>query len=439
MDSIREGAVAICDTLVRAGYRALFAGGCVRDMLLGVSPKDYDIATNARPEEVAGLFARTVPVGAAFGVQLVVLPQAQYEVTTFRKDGPYLDGRHPSCVTFSDEKEDALRRDFTVNALFYDPLSEKLIDYVGGQDDLSSRVIRTVGNPRERFSEDYLRLMRGIRFAARLGYSIEPDTFQAIREMAAQIRHTSAERVRDELIKILTEGGARRAFELMDDTGLLEHVLPEVSRMKGVRQPEEFHPEGDVYIHTMILLDLLKNPTPTLALGALLHDVGKPETFTEEDRIRFNYHDKVGATMAEAICRRLRMSNHETERVSWLVEQHMRLAHTPGMRESKRKRFVREDGFQELIELGKLDCLASHGDLSTIAWIEEYCNNLKPEECRPAPLITGHDLIALGYEPGPDFKAILSSVEDAQLEGTIHSPDEARAFVLRSWPQSAAN
>ncbi len=438
MDSLREGAVAICATLAQSGYRALFAGGCVRDMLLAVPPKDYDIATNARPDQVARLFARTVPVGIDFGVQLVVLPQGQYEVTTFRKDGPYLDGRHPSSVAFLDEREDALRRDFTINALFYDPLAGQLVDYVDGQKDLTARVIRTVGNPRDRFAEDFLRLLRAIRFAARLDYTIEADTFAAIAEMAACIERTSAERVRDELIKILTEGGAKRAFELLDETTLLQHVLPEVARMKGVQQPAEFHPEGDVFTHTLLLLELLDSPSPTLALGALLHDVGKPETFTESDRIRFNNHDKIGAEMAQAICRRLRMSNHDTERVEWLVGQHMRLAHTPGMKESKRKRFVREDGFGELLELCKIDCLASHGDLSTVRWLEDYCANLKPEEIRPAPLVNGHDLIALGYEPGPLFAEVLSAVEDAQLEGAIKTPDEARELVSRKWPLPSA-
>lgn len=433
MDKLREGAVVICDTLAQAGFRALFAGGCVRDMILDVPPRDFDIATDALPEDVARLFAKTVPVGIAFGVQRVILPQGEFEVTTFRKDGPYLDGRHPSSVTFLDEREDARRRDFTINAMFYDPRKDELIDYVGGQRDLTARIIRTVGPPRERFSEDYLRLLRAIRFAARLNYAIEPDTHEAIRELAPHIHVTSAERVRDELLKILTEGGARRAFELMDETGILTQVLPEIARMKGVRQPEEFHPEGDVFTHTLMLLDLLNSPTPTLALGALLHDVGKPDTFTEEDRIRFSNHDKTGARMAEAICRRLRMSNHETERVSWLVEQHMRLAHTPGMRESKRKRFVREDGFHELLDLCKMDCMASHGDLSTIAWIEEYRANLRPEECRPSPLVTGHDLIAWGYEPGPLFRTILTAVEDAQLEEIIHTQEEARAFVFRQW------
>ncbi len=406
----------------------------MRDTLLGVSPKDYDIATDARPPEVAALFSHTVPVGISFGVQLVVEPEGQFEVATFRRDGPYLDGRHPANVDFLGEREDALRRDFTINALFLDPAENSVVDYVDGQRDLKARVIRAVGTPRIRFCEDHLRLVRAVRFAARLRYAIDPATWNALRELAPLISRTSAERVRDELLKILTEGNAKTGFELLDASGLLEHVMPEIVKMKGVEQPPEFHPEGDVYVHTLRLLGLLDRASPTLALGALLHDVGKPVTITYEDRIRFNNHEKVGAEMAEAICRRLRMSNHETARVGWLVAQHMRLTHIPHMRESKRKRFVREDGFGELLELGRLDCLASHGDLSTIEWIKEYMACRTPEEIRPVALITGDVLIEMGYTPGPLFKEILQAVEDGQLEGTLTSADDARQFIKEHWP-----
>ncbi|MBN2309350.1 MAG: CCA tRNA nucleotidyltransferase, partial [Candidatus Hydrogenedentes bacterium] len=397
-------------------------------------PRDYDVATNARPAEVMALFEHTVPLGEAFGVVLAVFPEGTFEVATFRRDGPYDDGRHPVRVEYVDEEADARRRDFTVNAMFYDPAAGAVLDYVGGQADLRAGVIRTVGEPAERFEEDHLRLLRGVRFAARLGYAIAPETFAAMRASAPSIRRTSPERVRDELLKILTEGGARRAFELLDETGLLEHVLPEVARMKGVEQPEEFHPEGDVFTHTLLMLDEMTDPSPALAMGVLLHDAGKPHTQTVEDRIRFNNHDQVGAEEARKVCRRLRMPNAATERIVYLVGEHMRLANAPKMRESKLKRFVREDGFPELLELCRLDCLASHRDLQAIQWLEHYVSELRPEEVKPAPLLNGKDLLAMGYRPGPLFSEILTAVEDAQLEGRITGPAQARAFVAAGWP-----
>jgi poly(A) polymerase len=439
MNDRLEAARRICGTLREAGHRALLAGGCVRDLILGVPAKDYDIATDARPEEVARLFDKTVPVGTEFGVTVVVLPEGNFEVTTFRTDGPYLDGRHPSSVRFTDEEEDARRRDFTINALFLDPVEGAVVDYVGGQEDLRRGIIRTVGDPRERFREDYLRLMRAVRFAARLNYEIEPETFAALREMAPMIHQTSAERIRDELTKMLTEGGARRAFELLDATGLLAEILPELLPMKGCEQPPEFHPEGDVWTHTLMAIDRLNGASPTLAFGLLFHDIGKPYTQTFEDRIRFNNHDKVGAELADAICRRLHMSNHDRERIVWLVEQHMRLATAPEMRQSKLKRFVREDGFPELLELGRLDCLASHRDLSTIRWIETYLATHEPEEIKPEPLLRGRDLIEMGYKPGPLFGEILQQVEDAQLEGQVQTVEDAQAFVRERWPLGAGS
>lgn len=437
VDDQRTAAERICRALHDAGHRALLAGGCVRDLLLGNPPRDFDVATSAHPEQVMALFEKTVPVGAAYGVVIVVEPEGPIEVATFRSDGPYLDGRHPSVVTFRGEREDAARRDFTINAMFYDPCAKQVIDYVDGQADLRAKIVRTVGDPEVRFSEDYLRLLRAVRFAARLEFDIERITYEAIQRLAHLIKETGVERIRDELIKMLTEGGTRRAFELMDDTGLLEHVLPEVARMKGVQQPPEFHPEGDVFHHTILMLDRLQNPSPALALGVLLHDVGKPPTAKEEDRIRFNNHDKVGAQIAEEICRRLRLSNEVTERVVWLVDQHMRVAHAPQMRESKLKRFIREDGFDELLELARLDCLTSHADLRTIEWIERYRSELKPEAVRPTPVLTGHDLIAMGYAPGPLFSEMLRVVEDAQLEGAIRTKAEAEAMVRDRWPRGA--
>ncbi|HIJ65817.1 MAG TPA: CCA tRNA nucleotidyltransferase [Candidatus Hydrogenedentes bacterium] len=434
MNDRARAAERICCALAARGYRALLAGGCVRDLLLGIEPKDYDIATDAPPEIVARLFERTVGVGADFGIQIVVFPEGAFEVATFRRDGPYLDGRHPSTVEFVDEKQDALRRDFTINALFRDPLRNEIVDYVGGQEDLRQGLIRTVGDARERFAEDHLRLLRAVRFAARLDYAIVPETFATICEMAHLITRTSQERIRDEILKMLLEGGAKRAFELMDEAGLLPHVLPEVAQMKGVAQPAAFHPEGDVFEHTLAMLDLMERPSPTLAMAVLLHDAGKPLTQTFEDRIRFNFHDKVGACEAKKACRRLRMAAEETARVGWLVENHMRVAHVSEMRESKRKRFVREEGFPELLELCRLDCLASHRELRAIDWVAAYVARAKPDELRPERLLNGRDLIAMGYTPGPKFSEILTALEDAQLEGRIANPEEAKTFVRDRWP-----
>lgn len=416
--------------LRNAGHRALLAGGCVRDMLRGAPPEDYDIATSATAAEVQSLFAHTIPVGAAFGVVIVPRNGAQFEVATFRKDGPYLDGRHPAHVEFVDEIEDAKRRDFTINAMFYDPETESLIDYVGGREDLANGIIRCVGEPAARFGEDHLRLLRAARFAARFGFALDPATRDAMARLAPSISRTSAERIRDELVKMVCEGYARRSLELLEETGLLAQVLPEVDAMKGVAQPPEFHPEGDVYVHTLLLMDGLPAPcSATLAFGALLHDVGKPRTQTFEDRIRFNEHERVGAEMARRICRRLRFSNEQTDRIVWLVAQHMRLAAIPDMRESKRKRFVREDGFDELLALCRLDCQASHGNLDTIHWIEDYRANLPEEALRPTPLLTGNDLIAMGYAPGPEFRRVLGAVEDGQLEGTVRNTEEAKRLA----------
>jgi poly(A) polymerase len=433
-DPHTDAAYAVCAQLRESGYRALLAGGCVRDMLLGVAPKDYDIATNAKPDEVAAIFDEVIPVGREFGVQIVVIEQTHFEVATFRVDGPYADGRHPSYVEFSSEKEDAKRRDFTINALFFDPETRKVLDYVDGQSDLKANVIRAVGDPSKRFEEDYLRMLRAVRFAARLGYAIDASTRKAITEHAPNVLKTSPERIRDELTKMLTEGPGGLAFRLLDETGLLQQVLPEIAVMKGVEQPPEFHPEGDVFTHTMLCLDKLIAPSPTVALGTLLHDVGKPPTITYEDRIRFNQHEKVGAQMARKICKRLHCSNATTDRVEWLVAQHMRLAVAPDMRESKRKRFVREEGFDELTTLCRADCQASHGDESIINWVEDYRANLAPEAIAPPPLITGRDLIDMGYAPGSIFKEILTAVEDAQLEGRVSTKYDAREIVTKGWP-----
>jgi len=429
----RAAAERICATLREAGFRALLAGGCVRDILLGIQPHDYDIATSARPQQVAALFDKVVPVGAAFGVQKVACPEGFFEVATFRTDGPYSDGRHPDFVNFSDEMGDAARRDFTINAMFLDPQTDRILDYFNGQEDLRRGVIRCVGDPERRFQEDYLRMLRAVRFAARFGFEIDSFTFQAIKKYASLITRTSVERIRDEVTKILTQGNVCCALELLDETTLLREILPEVDALKGVTQPEEFHPEGDVFRHTTLTMDMLKNPTVTLAFGALLHDVGKPQTRTETDRIRFNNHDKVGAAIAESVCQRLRLSNAETERVVWLVKNHMKLAHAPCMKKNRLKRFVRQEGFTELLALGEADCLASHKSLEIIEWLKNYLAEQQPEELNPAPLLSGDDLIEMGFQPGPAFREILNALEDAQLDGKINTKEEAKTFVLQNW------
>ncbi len=431
----RQAAIAIVRRLQEAGHQALFAGGCVRDRLLGIEPSDYDIATSARPEQVEDLFERTVPVGKAFGIVLVHEDSHQFEVATFRQDGPYLDGRHPQSVTFTDARHDAERRDFTINAMFEDPISGEVFDYVGGRCDLEARVIRAVGDPRIRFREDRLRMIRATRFAARFGFDIEPSTAAAIREQAASINEVAAERLAAELLKILTEGGARRGFELLDETGLLEHILPEVAAMKGCAQPPNFHPEGDVFVHTMLCLEQLEaDCSPTLALGVLLHDVAKPVCAGEKDgRITFHRHTRVGADMATEICRRLKLSKAVTERVAWLVVQHLRHCSAERMKPSTLKRFLRQDGIEELLELIRIDALASNGDLEHYRFCLDKLAQMPPEEIRPPRLLTGHDLKQLGLTPGPLFRRILHEVENAQLEGRIETHEQALQLVRRNY------
>ncbi len=440
MLSAKEKATEIVRTLRQHGYQAYLVGGCVRDLLLGREPADYDVATDATPDEVMHLFPRTWAVGAQFGVVLVPVEDdasKAVEVATFRSDGLYTDGRHPDQVIYtSDPKEDVQRRDFTINGLLLDPLNNEVLDYVGGRADLKAGIIRTIGQPERRFAEDKLRMLRAVRFAARFGYAIDPATFEAIRALRSEIHQVSRERVRDELVKMLTEGHARRAFELLDQTGLLKEVLPEVDKMHGVEQSPQFHPEGDVWVHTLLLLEGLPDKAaPTLAMGALLHDVGKPPTFrVAPDRIRFDGHVEVGVRMTEQICHRLRFSKHDTEQIAHLVANHMRFADVQEMKPSTLKRFFRLPRFDEHLELHRLDCLASHCDLSLYNFVRQKLAEMPAEQLRPQPLLTGDDLIAMGYAPGPQFKQILAAVEDAQLEGRITDPEQAREFVRREFP-----
>jgi tRNA nucleotidyltransferase/poly(A) polymerase len=428
-------AVQIAGELKARGFQAWLVGGCVRDLVLKREPADYDIATDAKPGQLIEIFPKAQLVGAQFGVVLV----NGVEVATFRSDHSYADGRHPLEVSFeSDAKQDVLRRDFTINALLLDPalaqasneLESQVVDYVGGLSDLSKHVIRAIGDPEQRFEEDHLRMLRAIRFASRFGFDIEPATIAAIRKLHDRITRISPERIRDELIRILTEGAAKRGLEMLDTSGLLSDILPEVAAMKGVAQPPEFHPEGDVWTHTLLMLDGLRSPIPaTLALGVLLHDVGKPGTFRVAERIRFDGHVELGEKIARDVLTRLRFSNAEIEQVIALVANHMRFGYVHEMRESKLKRMLRMDRFDEHLELHRLDCSASHGNLENYEFAKSKLEQLQPEELRPARLLTGRDLIEAGYAPGPKFAHMLEMAEDAQLEGKIHSTEEALELV----------
>jgi poly(A) polymerase len=466
-----RAAFAIARCLREAGHQAFFAGGCVRDLLLGLTPKDFDVATSATPEEIIALFPKTFTVGAHFGVVLVCQQFDEQdiatEVATFRNDGSYSDGRRPDAVRFStDPREDVLRRDFTINGMLLDPIAfdatgdaaSATLDSVHGCEDLAARIIRAIGDPALRFAEDKLRMIRAVRFAARLNFQIDATTAAAIRRHAAEIHHVSAERVRDELTRILTEGGARRGFELLDDLGLLAHILPEVVRLRGVAQPPQFHPEGDVWTHTMLMLEKLQphanSPLPlptarsaTLAWGALLHDIGKPATYQppnpaipgacgnqRPDRIRFNGHVEVGVRIAEVILARLRFSNDDTAQVLALVRNHMRFGDVLQMKQSTLKRFLRLPRFDEHLELHRLDALSAHGDLTCYDFARAHYEAEPAADLRAAPLLTGRDLIAAGYRPSPQFKPMLALAEDAQLEGSITTREEALALVVASYP-----
>lgn len=438
-------ALGIARVLRARGHQAYFAGGCVRDLLLGVEPKDFDVATSATPDEVLALFPKALTVGAHFGVVLVREGGVSTEVATFRHDGAYSDGRRPDAVRFSkDAREDVARRDFTINGMLLNPAAfdetgdaaGAVLDYVGGRDDLAAGVVRAIGDPAVRFGEDKLRMLRGVRFASRLGFEMEAGTLAATRAGAAEIHQVSAERIRDELTMMLTEGRARRAFELLDATGLLAEVLPEVVRLHGVEQPPEFHPEGDVWVHTMLLLEKLPaGATATLAWGALLHDIGKPATFQPPnpalpgDRIRFNGHVEVGVRVAEVILRRLRFSAEETEQIVALVRNHMRFGDVKHMREATLKRFLRLPDFEEHLALHRMDCLSAHGDLSLYEFARQKYEEVPAEAIRPKLLVTGRELIEVGYKPGPRFKAMLEAAEDAQLEGAVHTTQQALALV----------
>jgi poly(A) polymerase len=423
---------AIAARLQAAGYTAYLAGGCVRDHLLGREPKDFDVATDAPAATVQRLFARTVPVGIQFGVVVVLCDNEAVEVATFRADAAYRDGRHPSSVRFCTPQEDALRRDFTINGMFIDPATDRLIDYVGGQADLRARIIRAIGRPQARFAEDRLRMLRAVRLAAQLGFAIAPATLAAIRELAPSITDIAWERMGDEVVRMLTDsepGGARRGFELLDASGLLDAVLPEVAALKGVEQSPDYHPEGDVFVHTLRLLEQLDRTKETLAWGALLHDIAKPRCAAPgAARITFYGHCEIGAEMAIEVCQRLRRSRETWERVAYLVRNHLRLLQAPDMRLATLKRFLAEEGIDELLELARLDALASNGDLRFYHFCRQKQRELK-EAIKPPPLLRGRDLIAMGLRPGPHFGALLDAVSEAQLDGTLQTREQALAWL----------
>ncbi len=429
---MEETAIRIVRRLRNAGHEALFAGGCVRDRLLGRTAHDIDIATSAHPEEVQCLFPRTVAVGAQFGVVVVWESGWEFQVATFRSDGAYIDGRRPESVTYTTAGGDALRRDFTINGLFFDPLQNRILDYVGGEADMKAGIVRCIGEPGERFGEDKLRLLRGIRFAATLGFQIEPSTWDALRSQATEILAVSAERIRDELVKIFLHPSRVRGLDLLDESGLLEILLPEVAKTKGCEQPPDFHPEGDVYVHTRLMLSLLP-PTVSLPLvfSVLFHDIGKPPTLFRDEtgRLRFNGHESVGATMAEKLMSSLRFSNAETEATVVGVKNHMAFKDVQNMRVATLKRFLARATMDDELELHRVDCLSSHGLLDNYHFLLARREEFSHAPLIPEPLITGKDLIALGWTPGPDFKKFLDAVQVRQLEGGLASREEAINWV----------
>jgi tRNA nucleotidyltransferase/poly(A) polymerase len=432
-------ATEIIRRLRQAGHQALLAGGCVRDEWLGRTPKDYDVTTSATPDQVIRLFPGAITVGAHFGVVIVRLDGQQIEVATFRTDGSYEDGRRPNSVTFATAEEDAKRRDFTVNGLFRDPISNQIIDYVGGVADLKKGVLRAIGDPTQRFREDHLRLLRAVRFATVLGFDIEPNTWQAIVNHAHLISKVSAERVRDECIRLFLHPARLRGFDLLVDSGLMQHILPEILALKGVEQPPQWHPEGDVFIHTRLMLSLLpEEASLPLVLSVLLHDIAKPATFTvdETGRIRFNGHDKMGAEMTQSILRRLRFPNDVIEPTCTAVEYHMVFKDVKKMRTSTLRRMMARPTWPDELALHRVDCLGSNGNLDNYNFMLSKAEEFAQAPLIPEPLLTGRDLIKQGWQPGKELGLLLKKVQDAQLEGLLVTREEALAWLAT---QSASN
>ena len=429
--SPRQLATEIVRRLSRAGEQAFFAGGCVRDMLLGREPSDYDIATSAQPAEVERLFERTTAVGEAFGVVRVRLEEREFDVATFRVEGPYSDGRRPDSVRFASAREDVLRRDFTVNGLLYDPLKEEVLDWVGGGADLEAGLIRAIGEPRERFEEDRLRLLRAVRLATELGFRIEPKTRRALKRLALEVASVSGERIREELRRLLLARRRKSGLRLLDAVGLLEVLLPEVAATKGVPQGESVHPEGDVFQHSLLALAKLRRPRWPLVLAVLLHDVGKPTTFLRRPHITFYGHERTGEGLARRVCERLKMSRREREAVAWLVLQHLRLRDAPKMRRSRLRQLLAHPLLEDLAELFRADALASTRDLAPYEFLRGAQKELGGGERLPPPLVTGTDLLALGLPEGPVIGQLLRRVREEQLEGTVSTESQAMELVRR--------
>ncbi len=430
---MESAATEVVKQLREAGHVAYFAGGCVRDLALGQQPHDIDIATSALPQQVERTFQKTHAVGAHFGVIIVVMGRYSFEVATFRADGTYRDGRRPEHVTFADAEADAQRRDFTINGMFFDPINDEVIDYVGGQADLKRRVIRAIGEPGARFAEDKLRLLRCVRFATTLGFDIDKGTWAALGELAPEIHCVSAERIRDELMKLFVSANRARGLDLLLESGLLDQVLPEVAALVGCEQPAEFHPEGNVYLHTRSMLELLGSDEVSVPLvwSVLLHDIGKPPTakVDADGRIRFNGHDRIGAEMAENLLRRLRFNNADIAQIVEAVRQHMVFKDVQRMRVAKLKRFMARPHFDEELELHRVDCLSSHGLLDNHEFLLAKKKEFANEPIIPPPLVNGHDLIAQGFKPGPALGKMLEAIQTAQLEGTIHTHEEGLALA----------
>ena len=420
--------------LREAGHEAILAGGCVRDLLLGAKPKDYDVATNATPEQVAALFDDTQPVGARFGVVLVIVEHMAFDVATFRSEDTYSDGRRPDHVEYCGIEQDARRRDFTINAMYWDPVEDRLLDPVGGRKDLAEGVLRAVGDPASRFREDHLRILRAVRFAARFDFRMDPDTARALSTLAPLVEGVSGERIQQELRAILTDRDPARALRMMDEMGLLFVVFPELAEAKGCEQPKNYHPEGDVFVHTILTVEKLgAYPEFVLAMAALLHDVGKPAAARNgAEGCAFPEHERLGREMAGDICRRLRVSREETDRICWLVHRHMYFRHARQMKDSTLKSLFSEPGFDQLCALVRADALASWGNLADVEYVLERRRDMPPEQVAPPALITGHDLIDRGYEPGPAFRLILNEVREQQLNGEIVDKQDALAVAERT-------
>ncbi len=436
MFEMRQEAVRLLRVLREAGFTAYFAGGCVRDALLGSDPKDYDIATNARPDEVMALFPDAHAVGAHFGVVLVRSRRFHFEIATFRTDGSYLDGRRPERVTFSTPEEDAQRRDFSINGIFLDPLTDQIIDFVGGLEDLRHGIIRAIGTPADRFREDYLRLLRAVRFAETLGFAIDPATWRGICDCASGLRQISVERIRDEFVRMMVHPHRVRGFDLLVDSGLMAEFLPEILDLRGCEQPPEWHPEGDVFVHTRLMLSLLRpDASEILVLAVLLHDIAKPDTFTvdETGRIRFNGHDKVGAVKAEMILRRLRFPNETIESVVEMVAHHMQFMNVQDMRKSTLKRFMARPTFPDEIELHRVDCAGSNGFTDNYDYLMAKREEFSLAPLIPPRLISGTDLLHLGFRAGPEIGRILREVQTMQLEGRLHSAEDALVWVRENF------